>query len=127
MGALDTQYPLQCNNPERVVQAFTFTSGAAGAVTATSIGQGGAGWAFTRVGVGSYTFTFPKCVGIVLTMGIENTTASSAQKAFMTTALNASAGTGGFVVGTGGGLGTTELGAGDKVHFIAVIKYKNVD
>lgn len=122
MGALDNQYPVNANNPERVIQAFTLTFGASGAVA--SISQGGAGWTFTKTGVGQYSVSFPKAVGVVITTSIFTT--GQAQKAFFT-ARNDAAGTATFVTGTGGALGTTDANAGDRVDFIAVFKFKGVD
>lgn len=122
MGALDNQYPLFCNNPDRVIQAFTLTFGASGAVGA--ITQGGAGWTFSKSGTGSYTVTFPKSVAAVITFGLFTTT--TGQKAFFT-ARNDTLGTGTIVIGTGGGLGTTDPNAGDRLDVIAIFKFKGLD
>lgn len=119
---LNQQYPVACNNPERVIQAFKLSFGAAGAVG--SISQGGSGWTFTKGGTGVYNFTFPKCIGVVLTFGLF--TSTTAQKVVLT-ALNESAGTGTVVLAAAGGAGGADPGSGDQLNVIAFFKFKGVD
>ena len=122
MGALDVQYPLACNNPERVLQSFRLPIGASGAPG--TLQSGGAGWAFTRTGAGTYTFTFPKAVDAVFNIQIESNAGTVIDVTLST--ISASAGTGGMVTRNAAGA-ATDPASGDVLHFQVFYKFKGVD
>jgi hypothetical protein len=120
-GSFDNQYPKSHTNPERVDFALRLSIGGTGAPGAIA---GTAGFAFTRTGVGTYTFTCPPCVDMNIVANTVDSAAAAVSASF--TALNPSAGTGTMVTRAPGGA-AADVTSGGTVNIIGTVKYKAVD
>lgn len=119
-GAFDTQYPKYHADPNRVDVALKMAigaSGAPGAITGTS------GFAFTRTGAGTYTFTYPKCPDINLVGSTVDSGAAAVSVSF--TALNPSAGTGTMVTRAPGGA-AADVSSGGSVSILGTVQYTSI-